>query len=253
VFSKAIVRKPGKSMVKGLTTAHLGPPDYDLALEQHAAYVHLLQSCGLDVLVLEADERFPDSTFVEDTALLTPNGAIITNPGAPSRRGEIDAMIPVVRRFYDQVDQIVDPGSVDAGDILQVDSHYYIGLSSRTNESGAKQMIDILNRYGLSGSTVKLTDVLHLKTAVAYLQYNHLVVCGEIVKRPDWNHLEKIEIPVQESYAANCIWVNDRVIIASGHPITRQKISAAGYSVIEAEMSEFQKLDGGLSCLSLRF
>lgn len=253
MFSNAIVKKPSRSMINGLTNANLGLPDYKKAIEQHEFYVHTLKECGLNVKELEADEDFPDSTFVEDVALLTPDCAIITNPGAPSRRGEIIEMQKVVQEFYSNIEEIVAPGTVEAGDIMMVGSHFYIGLSARTNLKGAEQVIDILQKYGMSGSVVKLEKVLHLKTGLAYLENNNLVVCGEFISNTEFKKYSTIEILQEESYAANCIWINDKVLIPKGYPNAKQKIINAGYSVIEIDMSEFRKLDGGLSCLSLRF
>jgi len=253
MFSRAIVRTPGKSLVNGLTTAQLGAPDYEKALAQHHAYIQALRECGLDVTVMPADEAHPDSTFVEDAALLTPHCAIITNPGAPSRRGEIDTVKTAAQQFYSSIEQIHDPGTVEAGDIMMVDDHYYIGLSQRTNRKGAEQLIQILQKYGMSGSMIHLDNVLHLKTGIAYLENNNLIVCREFVNKEEFDPFNKIEIPDYESYAANCIWINGTVIIPSGYPVTCEKITALDYNVIETDMSEFQKLDGGLSCLSLRF
>lgn len=253
MFKNAIVRKPGKSLVNGITSANLGKPDYGKAIEQHKNYVTTLMSCGLNVNVLEADEKFPDSTFVEDTALMTKNCAIITNPGAPSRRGEISAIKNIVRDYYSNVEEILLPGTVEAGDVMMVGDHFYIGLSNRTNPEGAEQLINILQRYGMTGSTVKLEKVLHLKTGLAYLENNNLIACGEFLSNPEFKRFNIIEIPGKESYAANCIWINDKVIIPAGYPITKQKIIDAGYDIIEVDVSEFRKLDGGLSCLSLRF
>ncbi len=253
MFTKAIVRKPGRSMLDGITSAKLGKPDYDKALKQHQNYIDALSSCRVEVIVLEADERFPDSTFVEDVALLTPHCAIITNPAAPSRRGEIENMRDVLNSHYADIGQIKTPGTVEAGDIMMVGNHYYIGLSERTNSEGAEQMIALLEKYGLSGSVVRLEKVLHLKTGLAYLEHNNLVVCGEFIHHPEFKKFNKIIIPEEESYAANCIWVNDTVLIPSGFPKAKQTIIKAGYTVLEVDVSEFQKLDGGLSCLSLRF
>ncbi len=253
MFSNAIVQKPSKSMINGLTDANLGLPDYQKALKQHDVYVSALIDCGLKVTVLDSDEKFPDSTFVEDSALLTPNCAIITYPGAPSRRGEIIGMKNVVQEFYSNIEEIVSPGTVEAGDIMMVGNHYYIGLSVRTNQNGAEQVIGFLNKYGMTGSVIKLEKVLHLKTGLAYLDNNNLVVCGEFLSDPELKKFNIIEISEDESYAANCIWINGKVLIPSGYPKAKESIINAGYSVVELDMSEFRKLDGGLSCLSLRF
>ncbi len=253
MFTHAIVRTPGKSMVNGLTTAHLGPPDYAKALLQHGDYIQALEECGLDVVVLPPDERFPDSTFVEDVALLTKHCAIITNPGAPSRRGETAAIKKVLLGFYEKIEEVQPPGTVEAGDIMMVGTHFFIGLSERTNEEGARQVIAYLEKYGLSGSVVSLEKVLHLKTGVAYLENDNLLACGEFLTKEAFQHFNILEVPEDESYAANSVWVNGVVLTPSGYPKTRALIEAAGYTVREVDVSEFRKLDGGLSCLSLRF
>lgn len=253
MFKKAIVRKPGKSMLKGLTTAELGLPDYEKALVQHAEYIKVLKECGLEVMVLEEDEKHPDSTFVEDTALLTRECAIITNPGALSRRGEIVAIKKVLKEYYSNIEEVKEPGRVDAGDIMMVGSHFYIGLSERTNEKGAEQVLAYLEKYGMRGSTVSLEEVLHLKTGLSYLERNNLVACGEFISKEEFQGFNILEIDKDESYAANCIWVNDTVIIPKGFPKAKGMIKSEGYAVKEVDVSEFRKLDGGLSCLSLRF
>jgi dimethylargininase len=252
-FTKAITRKPGKSIIKGLTTANLGLPNYEKSLIQHSTYVDALKKCGLKVIEMEADERFPDSTFVEDTALLTPSCAIITYPGAASRQGEIVEMKNIIQKYYSDIEEITNQGTLEAGDVMMVGKHFYIGISERTNNAGARQLIDILKKYGMTGSVVPLQTVLHLKTGLAYLENNTLIASGEFLYNPEFQKFDIIEIPEEESAAANCIWVNDTVLIPHGYPITTQKIIDKGYPVIELDISEFAKLDGGLSCLSLRF
>ena len=253
MFTKAIVRTPCQSMVDGITTAELGKPDYQLALKQHADYVAALKECGLEVVELPADATYPDSTFVEDTALCTPHCAIITNPGADSRKGETESMIPVIEEFYDRVEFIDQPGTVEAGDIMMVGDHYYIGLSKRTNEIGAMQMITFLEKHGMSGSVVAMSEVLHLKTGLGYLEDNNLLACGEFLTKPEFEQFNLMEVDTDEAYAANSLWINDKVLVPKGFPKTKNLIEQAGYQVREVDVSEFQKIDGGLSCLSLRF
>lgn len=253
MFKKAIVRTPGNSLINGLSTAGLGLPNYDLALSQHKNYIDALKKCGLEVIVLQPNEKYPDSTFVEDVALLTKECAIITNPGALSRRGETTEMKIVLKDHYSNIEEIKGPGTVEAGDIMMVNSHFYIGLSERTNEEGANQIIGFLEKYGMTASLVKLDKVLHLKTGLAYLENCNLVACGEFLTKEDFKKFNILEIDEDESYAANCIWVNDNVIIPKGYPNARETIMRAGYNIIEVDVSEFKKLDGGLSCLSLRF
>jgi dimethylargininase len=253
MFTKAIVRIPCKNLVNGLTSANLGTPDYDLAIIQHRKYIQALKDCGLGVITLDADETYPDSTFVEDTALLTPHCALITNPGAPSRKGEILAIKKVLIGLYGRVEQIKDPGTLEAGDIMMVGNHYYIGISERTNSLGANQLIAILNRYIMTGSTVTLEQGLHLKSGVSYLENNNLLVTTAFMDKPEFQKFNQIIVDEDESYAANSLWINGIVLVPKGFPKTKQKIEAAGYKTIEVDVTEFRKLDGGLSCLSLRF
>ena len=253
MFKRAILRTPSKSMVSGLSTANLGIPNYELALIQHKKYIEALEKCGVEIIVLPPLEAFPDSTFIEDVALLTDNCAIITNPGAESRKGEIASIRNELEEYYDDIEQIKHPGTVEAGDVMMVGSHFYIGLSQRTNEEGAKQLIGLLNNYDKTGSVVKLEKVLHLKTGLAYLGKNNLVACGEFLIKNEFRNFNILKIDESESYAANCIWVNNKVIMLLGYPNSRSLIKQAGYDIIEVEVSEFKKLDGGLSCLSLRF
>ena len=254
MFSNAIVRVPGKSLINGLSDSkELGLPDYDKAIIQHHSYLEVLQSCGLEVNVLESCEDYPDSTFVEDVALITPNCVIMTRPGAESRRGEVEQIMAVLKSQFNNLETIEAPGTIEAGDVMMVGNHYYIGLSHRTNLQGAEQLIELLVKHGHTGSTVALKDVLHLKTGLSYLENNMLVICGEFKSDLIFSGFDHIEIPESESYAANCIWVNDNVLIPAGYPLSKEKISSTGYNVIEVDVSEFKKLDGGLSCLSLRY
>jgi dimethylargininase len=252
-FTKAIVRIPCRNFVNGLTTAGLGKPDYNLALKQHKKYIEALEMCGLEVLITEPDERLPDSVFVEDTAILIPECAIITIPGAESRKAETDRIKKALKSFYRNIEEISSPGTVDGGDVMMAGSHFFIGISDRTNIEGAKQLIKILGKYGYSGSTVSLNNVLHLKSGVAYLENNYLVATGEFADKEEFKKYNILKVKDEESYAANCVWINDFVLVAKGFPKTKKLIEEAGYETIELDVSEFRKLDGGLSCLSLRF
>ena len=197
-FSNVIVRRPAKSMVEGITSApELGKPDYEKALKQHDDYIAALKECGVEVTVLPALEQFPDSCFVEDPAVITRCGAIITNPGADSRNGEKDEIEPAVRKFFDDehVKHIVSPGTLDGGDVMMVGDHFYVGQSARTNEEGIRQFCEILEGWGLEGSEVKLEKVLHLKTGVNYLEDGNMLVSGEFVTKPDFEQYNRIEIP----------------------------------------------------------
>ncbi|MFS0784288.1 dimethylarginine dimethylaminohydrolase family protein [Bacillus sp. 1P06AnD] len=253
MFKHVIVKNIGKSFVGGLTTSDLGVPDFNQALIQHQAYIDALKACGVEITELGANEEFPDSCFVEDTAVLTEKCAIITNPGAESRNGEKDLMAPVVKQFYSTIEYIQSPGCLDGGDVLQVEDHFYIGLSDRTNEEGAQQLKAILEKYEYTAEIVPLKQFFHLKTGIAYLGNKDLVVAGEFIEDERFAGFNKIIIPAEDEYSANCIRVNDYVILPKGYENTKKKIEEAGYSTIEVDMTEFRKQDGGLSCLSLRF
>ncbi|MGG5318428.1 dimethylarginine dimethylaminohydrolase family protein [Enterococcus sp. AZ072] len=255
MFKNVIVRVPSKTISEGLTSADEGKPIYSKALMQHENYVSALTKTGVNVTVLEPKDEFPDACFVEDVALCTSKCAIITRPGAMSRRKEaaLPDMLKALENFYEHIEYIKEPGTIEAGDIMMVGDHFYIGLSERTNQAGADQMIQILESYGLSGQAVEMKEMLHLKTGLAYLENNNLLVAGEFKTAPEFEKFNKIEIDMDEAYGANCIWMNDYVIVPEGYPKVQEKIEALGYKVLVVDTSEFRKIDGGLSCLSLRF
>ena len=256
MFKNVIVRIPGKSLLDGITSApELGKPIYEKALVQHENYIKALERCGVNITILEAMEEFPDSCFVEDTAVLTRNCAIISNPGAQTRKEESKYMVDTIKKFYpeDKIEYIKDPGTMEGGDVMMVGDHFYIGLSARTNQEGANQLISALVKHGHTGSVVPLKEALHLKTGLAYLENNNLLVAGEFVTSEIFKSFNRIEILPEESYGANCIWVNGKVIVAQGYPKTEKAIRDLGYEVLVVDTSEYKKIDGGLSCLSFRF
>ena len=255
VYTRALVRPPASSFADGLTSCDEGQPDIGLALDQHLAYCRALEECGLEVTVLPADPAYPDSTFVEDTAIVTAEGAIATHPGAPSRVGEVDSVVAALLRHFREVVQIFAPGTVDGGDVCEADGHFLIGLSSRTNEQGARQLARLLGDLQYTSSIVDIrgSRLLHLKAGLAYLGGGRMVVTEDIPRVPAFSRYEQIPVRGAERYAANCIRVNDRVLVAMGYPGLADMLTARRYNVLPLEMSEFRKMDGGLSCLSLRF
>lgn len=253
MFTKAIVKKPGPNFFQGITSSSYGKPDFQMTLAQHQRYIDALQLCGLEVIVLDAEERFPDAPFVEDTAVLGRDFAVIANPEPASRNGEQQAIRPEVEKHYEKIEAIYPPGTLEGGDVLEVESHYFIGITQRTNIQGAEQFINILNRYGCTGSLVRLDRMLHLKTGVAYLGDNNILAAGELIENVHFQKFHITPVDSDEAYAANAIRIKDHVLVPSGYPQTRKKVEALGYRVVEVDVSEFQKMDGGLSCLSLRF
>ena len=255
LFTRAIVRPPGANFSAGLTTVDLGIPNHNLALTQHAAYCKALVSCGLTVTTLPVDDDYPDSTFVEDTAIITERGAIITRPGADVRRGEIASISAELSRYFDKAARIDAPGTVDGGDVCEAGGHFFIGISDRTNEAGATQLSKLLGDLDYSSEFVDIRSVngiLHLKSGLAYLEGNKLVVI-DALDRELFRNYEMIKVHPSEEYAANCVAINGSVLVAAGFPCLERQLMERGYHTISLEMSEFQKMDGGLSCLSLRF
>ena len=259
MFTRAIVRPPASNFGEGLTTANLGQPDYQLALKQHQAYCAALERCGLTLTRLDPDPNYPDSTFVEDVAILTECCAILTRPGAPSRGGEVDSMRPIVAPFFPSLHEIVAPGTLDGGDVCQAGEHFFICVSERTNRAGSEQLAEILSLSGHSSTVVDIANnsssasLLHLKSGVAYLGDHRLVITDPLSTRREFAGYDPIRVHADEEYAANCVRVNDYVLVASGHPRLENDLRELGYQIIALDMTEFQKMDGGLSCLSLRF
>ena len=252
----AIVRPPSLNFAEGLTTGDLGAPDYQRALEQHEAYCEALEQCGLKLICLDADGRYPDSTFVEDAAVLTKSCALITRPGAPSRLGEVSSIAEQLAKFYRDIHPVTEPGTLDGGDVCEAGNHFFIGISERTNEAGAQQLVEILTTLGYTASCVDvrgLKSILHLKSGVAYLGENRLLVIEALANRAEFLGYDVIRVNAGEEYAANCVRVNDRILVAAGYPELEGRLKELGYEMIALKMSEFQKMEGGLSCLSLRF
>ncbi len=255
-FTRAIVRPPSATFAEGLTTAGLGPPDLPAALVQHAAYVAALEACGLAVTSLPPDDRFPDSTFVEDTAVLARGLAVLCRPGAPSRAGEVESVRPAVEAFFPSPAGIEKPGTVDGGDVCEAGDHVFIGVSDRTNEEGARQLASLLATLGLGSSFVDVRGIrglLHLKSGIAWLGGRTLALTDLLASRPEFRGWSRLPVPAGEEYAANAVLVNGRVLLAAGFPRFEAAVRALGLPAVPLEMSEFRKLDGGLSCLSLRF
>jgi len=255
MFQNVIVRRPCRSLVDGITSnPQLGKPDYELALKQHDAYIAALESCGVTVTVLPADERYPDSCFVEDPAVITRKCAIITNPGAPTRNGEKAYIVDAIKQFYpEERIHYITEGTIEGGDVMMVGTHFYVGMSERTNEAGFKQFARYLAQYGMTATPVTMREMLHLKTGAVYLSDGNLLAAGEFLDSEVFEAFHRIEVPEDEAYAANSLWMNGKVIVPAGYPKMERIIRGLGYEVVIVDTSEYRKIDGGLSCLSLRF
>jgi dimethylargininase len=251
MFIRAITRLPGENFSDGLTTSTLGRPSYPLILRQHEAYRQVLQDLGLEVIVLPAEPAYPDAYFVEDPAIVTPKIAVITRPGALSRQGEELTLESILKQFRPVV-HILPPGTVEGGDVLMVGNHFFIGLSDRTNKEGAAQLARLLNKAGHTADTVPVASGLHLKSGINYIGKNTLLVTNALADHPGFARYNKILLDPDEEYAANTLWVNDTLLTPKGFPKTYAKLTHLGIRIIELDVSEVQKMDGGLTCMSLR-
>jgi dimethylargininase len=255
-FTRAILRPPAETFASGITSSGLGPPDLALALEQHEAYCRTLDQLGLSLSMLPPDPAFPDSTFVEDAAIVTERGAILTRPGAPSRTGEVAALGAALGGWLPELDEITAPGTIDGGDVCEAGSHFFIGLSERTNAEGAAQLARWLEQRGFDSSVINirgLPGMLHLKTGLSWLGGRRLFAWSGLTGHEALRGWEVLEVPQGEEYAANCIRVNGVILLAGGFPQAEALVRGLGHQVVTTEMSEFQKMDGGLSCLSVRW
>lgn len=253
MFTHAIVRIPCENFAEGLTTSgHLGAADYDLMLRQHDAYVDALRALDLTVITLPPEDAFPDAHFVEDTAVVVPEVAVITNPGAPARNGEQASVARALAR-YKPTARIQGPGTLDGGDVLLVDRHFFVGLSERTNEEGARQFGEIVAARGYTMDAVPVGAGLHFKSGVNHLGGRTLLVTPGFKDLPQLAGYELLVTPGDEEYAANTLYVNGTLLTPAGFPGVRSLLDGLGLPVVELDMSETRKMDGGLTCLSLRF
>lgn len=255
-FHRAIVREVSEDFAEGLTTADLGAPDLAIARDQHRAYVEALRDCGLEVTVLPAHAGLPDATFIEDAAVLLPHAAVLTRPGAPSRTPEVAALAPAIAGFFPSVLTIEAPGTLDGGDVCDAGRFHFIGVSHRTNEAGAFQLARLLESEGRPSIVVDIRGIpgiLHLKSGIAWIGDERLVAVEALAGHPALAGFEIVPVARGEGYAANCVRIRDTILVAAGYPRFEESLSAHGYPMIALDVSEFRKMDGGLSCLSLRW
>jgi dimethylargininase len=253
-FTHAITRKPGRSITGGLRAVDTGAPDLGLMLNHHAAYVAALKATGAVVVELDAAENFPDSVFVEDTALCLPEGAVIMRPGAPSRLGEAAEMAPHLRALYGQVLEVKGAGFIEGGDILVTGREILVGRSARTNAAGITELTELVTPWGHTVREVFTPPgVLHFKTDCSLLDGDTILATERLAASGCFDGYRVIYTAPGEEAAANSIRFNDVVLMPAGFPDTRKAVEEAGFVVTEIGNSECAKLDGGMSCLSLRF
>lgn len=247
------MREPAASCVRGLRAVDRGPPDLARFRAQHAAYVDALRRAGVHVTVLPPDEAWPDSVFVEDPALCLPEGAILLRPGADARAGEPAALEPALRARFQRFVRL-EVGSVEGGDVLVTDREVLIGLSDRTSRAGAEALASILRAWGRVVRVVETpAGVLHFKSDCAALGGDRILATAGLAATGVFGGYD-VEVACEdEPGAANCIRVNETLLVPAGRPRTAARLARGGHRIEILDIGEAEKLDAGLSCMSLRF
>jgi len=251
-FTNAIVREPAVSVIHGLRSDPAQVPTFKGVLAEHRAYVDALAEAGLAVDILPPLEAFPDSVFVEDPALVFPEGAILLRPGAPSRLAEREEMRGALARHFAEVLELRTGEYADGGDILVTPDLVFIGLSARTNRSGAEALSRCLDRLGRKAKIVDTPPpALHLKSLSALVSEDTVLAAKPLAST--FEGMRVLISPEGEEAAANLIRVNNQVLMPAGFPHTAELIAKEGLGVKTLATTEIAKLDAGLSCMSLRW
>jgi dimethylargininase len=252
IYKYAIIRDVPDSFDSCIKPSGESIIDIELAKVQHKAYRKVLENQGIELLILDADNRFPDCCFVEDTTIVVGDKAIVLHMGAPSRVGE-EMEVGKQMANHKQILELRSPAAIDGGDVLQIGSKLFVGLSQRTNHEAVSQLGDLLADDGCDVVAVPLEGVLHLKSACSYLGDGCVLVCRGYFDDNIFSAYKNIIVHPEDAYSANCLSINGKVIISKGFPRTKAGIAAAGFEISELDMSEFRKGGGSLTCLSILF
>ncbi len=248
---RALVRRPGPRLAEGLLT-HLArtPIDLDLALRQWEGYVEALRAHGWQLIEVPPADSCPDAVFVEDTVVIYGGLAVITRPGADERKPETQATASTLAELGYHLASITAPGTLDGGDVLKHGSQVWVGVGGRTNEAGASQLRELLAPLGAQVTAVPVTKVLHLKSAVTALPDGTVIGFAPLVDAPEvWAHFEAVP---EEPGAHVVVLDDDTVLMSTSAPLTRSSFEARGLRVVAVDLTEFEKLEGCVTCLSVR-
>ncbi len=251
-FKNAIIRLPNKSIQNGLSSKNLHP-QYEVIAEEHSNYIKAIEEAGLQIKLLESLEEYPDSIFVEDPALTYQSNVIILNPFDPSRNGEKNIIKEEIKHLFDKM-LFVEDGFVEGGDILNINNHFIIGLSHRTNKLGADNLSKILQSLGATVEICKTPDdILHFKSECSIIDGDTILVSNKMAQL-DYlqSHYHLIKLPTGEEGAANALRINDKLLLPDGFTKAEEMLSKK-YNIIKIKVDEIAKVDAGLSCMSLRY
>jgi dimethylargininase len=249
----AITHLPSPNMQAGERTfAGDDVVDNAVALRQHEAYREALRACGAEVVVLDAYRSMPDCVFVEDTALVLDEVAVMMSPGAVSRRGEPLGMEPVLRE-YRSIERVALPATIDGGDIVHAGRALYVGASPRTNAAGINALRGVVRRHGYTVTAVPVHGCLHLKTACSALADGRFLVNAKWIDVASLPAMKLVQVPDAEQWSGDVLTIGDRIIASDAFPETLALLESAATEVIPVSVSEYAKVEGGVTCLSLVF
>ena len=247
----AFTRAVPESIVRcELTHVARAPIELARARAQHAVYERALEAAGCEVVRLPALPEHPDSVFVEDVAVVLDEIAIATQPGARSRRGEVDSVAAALAA-HRRVLRLVGEATLDGGDVLALDRRLFVGLSQRTNLEAVRQLRELVAPHGYTVAAIEVTGALHLKTAITCAGERTLVVNLRWVDARPFTDWERVEVDPREPFAANVLRVRDTTLCAAAFPRTNERLSARGISVASVDASELAKAEGGVTCCSV--
>jgi dimethylargininase len=246
----AIVREPSKSFGKCISSHPLVHTiSVEKAREQHRHYCHVLDDLGVDLIRLDPDHQFPDSCFVEDTAVIHKKKALISRMGALSRRGEEQSILQVLNQYL-SVKQALHPATLEGGDVIHTPDYLISGVTQRTNKDGIQAMREWLE---VEVKTVSVPEIIHLKSFVTFLDHNTVIMQNQFDDHPVFLNFDKIIVKDNESYSVNTLTIDGTVLVPMNHPDTVRQLKNQGYEVVPMNISEFEKCEGALTCLSLFF
>lgn len=251
--ANAIVRLPAATFERCIRPeGSVDPIDRALAVRQHDAYVAVLAARGIDVIRVDADDRYPDCCFVEDPVVIVGGTAVVCEMASEARRGEGDALAPVLSPLR-RIHHLQPPATMDGGDVIRMGGRIFIGLSRRTNAAAVDQVRTVAAREGIAVTAVAVGGVLHLKSACTALDDDTLLIDRRHADPSAFAGKRLVDVPADESYAANALALGDTVVVSAGFPRTRDRVASAlsGVDVVELGMSEFRKAGGSLTCLSI--